>query len=157
MSPLLAVTLVFGLVLIISLCTFYADRQKVSGLALRHFGLSGLAGPWVWLFNLFIGWGAVRTDDALLRGFAVLFMVGIGAGLATALALFFEQWWAALLNFLTNSVASPVTETAQPTAPKIRLKKRKTRLPAPNEANHLVWCADCRHWSPATAVHEHSF
>ncbi len=155
MSPVLAVSLVFALVLIISLYTFYSNHHRVSRLILRHFGLSGLAGPLVWLFNFFIGWGAVRTEDALLRGFAVLFIVGLGAGLATALALFFEQWWLMLLNFLTNSAATSAPEPAP--APKIRLKKRKTPLPAPNEANHLVWCADCLHWSPATTVHQHSF
>ncbi|NWJ97365.1 MAG: hypothetical protein HXX20_16400 [Chloroflexi bacterium] len=154
MTPIVALILV---VLLVGSLAFYR-RFRLTGWQIGkqfavHLGQSGLAGLLVWLLNVLTGWGPVHTLDSLLAGLGVLVSAGLGLGLVSGLALYFEEGWTLLWHKLPNRGLRSRRRRfkARPTVP-----FRTVALPLPDKSNRLDWCPECLRWHSAEVNHKHS-
>lgn len=150
LQPTIALVLV---ALLVGLLTIYRwwHGSKAGTAWAAHLGQAVLCGGLVWLLNLSLGWGRVHELDAILSGLGVLLCAGLGLGLLSALALYFENC-RALLGLLLPDSHSKIRSNQTPPAPAPKF----AALPLPNKATRLDWCPECNRWHSAQTNHKHN-
>lgn len=160
MHPTIALVLV---TLLVSSITLYRWWRPAAGhlfwQLLLHLGHSFLCGLLIWTLSILMGWGPVHEIDSMLAGLGVLTTVGLGLGILSALALYFEEWRGLLGLFLPGQNRRPARHLRRKTrnfsvsTDSYMKESQLAALPLPAR---LDWCPECNRWHSAQANHEHS-